>query len=1031
MADDVILGIRFVVDGKEISAEVRSHEEAFKRFGREGADAYDKARRANDQARASAEHFTGQLKRQAETLGLTRSQTLAYDAAQHKLTDAQRRGVAESIRAIDAYDRKQHMLGRVRLAAASAGAALTAMAIGGLKATVAATIDAEQSSLRLEAVLRATGHAAGFSKAKLDEMAETMKSRFGIDDDEMRDAMAKLATFRKVSGESFGEALEVAVNLSRVFKTDLQGAIVQLGKALEDPVGGLDALTRSGVTFEASQERVIKKLIETGRHGEAITAVLTAMKEQGLDKVAESMNRGLFKATNDLKLEWGDMLKALGKSESALSVTHAALELIRRDLEAIKNIAKDDAVGGALGGPVTGTIRGATPPLRARDFGGESELEYRIRELNAQLTSGATKNLAARLKEQDAYVKSLKDEAATLGMTAEQAKLYKAEQLGIAGAQLQVVRTSVTRLAQYRAEEELLRGNAAAMEAQAKRVADNDAAYTSLHTAYADQLGDIRREAELLGVSDRARAQTIELLKIERAEREAIGKLDPESGGYSERVADITRAADIQRRQVRDAVDARETAREVSEQAKKNAEEQKRYNDEIGRSLTDALLRGFEAGKGFGRNFRDSLENTFKTLVLRPVIQFILSPISAAIGAGFGGLGIPGLGNAAGLGGAAAGMGSAYGGGLTGGITAFAAGADSIFQNIGVSTGSQFLADIGNYGMGVPVLGGALMMASGNVAGGAGTMIGGAIGSAFGPVGTVVGSALGGMIGSALGRKKKKPALTGYNVQGTVSAEASDLALYSAWSNGAQRLAAADWDPGRPFGNSVADVYARAGALGERLGLDTSRLGPVSINTSAQDLGDILERVSDELAMQLLPNLKDFARIGESASQTLARVAQAGEQMQGVVRALPGQLGITALEQYRDSLKVSEFLSPLERLGAAQTLLGETYARARGGDLTAVQSFPQLLQSSLAIGRDVYASGPQFAELMVEGNRKLNDLLVQQQGLQADILQDIPITIIEKANDQIAAIKAQTATLNEALIGVREELSRIRAEIMM
>jgi hypothetical protein len=197
--------------------------------------------------------------------------------------------------------------------------------------------------------------------------------------------MSKLLTFRQVTRESFGEAMEVAVNLSKVFKTDLQSAVLQLGKALEDPVTGLTALNRSGVSFNEAQEAVIKKLVETGRHAEAITLILRTMKDQGLDQVAKSMNQGLFKATNDVKLEWGDMLKALGQSESVLSITNAALTQTRWTLEAIKKLAADDGVRGALGGPAVGNIGGAKPPISPRDFGGETEQDYRIRQINAQI----------------------------------------------------------------------------------------------------------------------------------------------------------------------------------------------------------------------------------------------------------------------------------------------------------------------------------------------------------------------------------------------------------------------------------------------------------------------------------------------------------------------------------------------------------------------------------------------------------------------------------------------------------------------
>src|SRR5690606_9438095 len=64
----------------------------------------------------------------------------------------------------------------------------------------------------------------------------------------------------------------------------------------------------------------------------------------------------------------------------------------------------------------------------------------------------------------------------------------------------------------------------------------------------------------------------------------------------------------------------REARRATEEGAKKAEQEWERTAKEIERSLTDSLMRGFERGKGFAENLRDTLRNMFNTLVLRPVI---------------------------------------------------------------------------------------------------------------------------------------------------------------------------------------------------------------------------------------------------------------------------------------------------------------------------------------------------------------------------------------------------------------------------
>jgi len=92
---------------------------------------------------------------------------------------------------------------------------------------------------------------------------------------------------------------------------------------------------------------------------------------------------------------------------------------------------------------------------------------------------------------------------------------------------------------------------------------------------------------------------------------------------------------------------AKETALDLekanAEAAKKAQEDWERAAADINRSLTDALLRGFESGKDFAKNLRDTVVNMFKTLVLRPIISAVVNPVAGAI---TGALGLAGAANA-------------------------------------------------------------------------------------------------------------------------------------------------------------------------------------------------------------------------------------------------------------------------------------------------------------------------------------------------------------------------------------------------
>ena len=107
--------------------------------------------------------------------------------------------------------------------------------------------------------------------------------------------------------------------------------------------------------------------------------------------------------------------------------------------------------------------------------------------------------------------------------------------------------------------------------------------------------------------------------------------------------------------------------------AKEAAEEWKRVSNQIEQSLTDALLRGFESGKGFIANFRDTIVNMFKTLVLRPIISAVVNPVAQGITGALGLSGASSAANAASTASSLAGMGS-FASGFANGLSAWGSG---------------------------------------------------------------------------------------------------------------------------------------------------------------------------------------------------------------------------------------------------------------------------------------------------------------------------------------------------------------------
>ena len=153
-------------------------------------------------------------------------------------------------------------------------------------------------------------------------------------------------------------------------------------------------------------------------------------------------------------------------------------------------------------------------------------------------------------------------------------------------------------------------------------------------------------EAKALAMEDEVRMygmgkEAIEALSIARLQ-ERIDILAG-FGNSAEQIALIEKEIDARKR-LAVATDGKTRLDEGVRAAKAAEAEWKKTADSIENSLTDALLRGFESGKEFGKNLRDTLVNMFKTLVLRPIISAVMSPVSAAIGST---LGLSGAANAA------------------------------------------------------------------------------------------------------------------------------------------------------------------------------------------------------------------------------------------------------------------------------------------------------------------------------------------------------------------------------------------------
>jgi hypothetical protein len=166
---------------------------------------------------------------------------------------------------------------------------------------------------QVEAGLRSTGGQVGYTSQQLQKMASDLQKTTLFGDEQiLKDATAQLLTFTNISGEQFQRTQKAALDLATRLDGDLKGASIQLGKALNDPVANLSALSRSGIQFSEEQKAVIKSLAESGQLAEAQTIILDELNKQygGSAEAAAKADGGITQLAN----AFGDLQEVIGQT---------------------------------------------------------------------------------------------------------------------------------------------------------------------------------------------------------------------------------------------------------------------------------------------------------------------------------------------------------------------------------------------------------------------------------------------------------------------------------------------------------------------------------------------------------------------------------------------------------------------------------------------------------------------------------------------------------------------------------------------
>jgi phage-related minor tail protein len=121
---------------------------------------------------------------------------------------------------------------------------------------------------------------------RLIDYANATARATGVDQNSIKATQAKLLTFKELAqsadkvGGAFDRATKAAIDMAAAGFGDAEANAVQLGKALNDPIKGITALAKSGVTFTAQEKEKIKTLVESNKTLEAQQLILAAIETQ-------------------------------------------------------------------------------------------------------------------------------------------------------------------------------------------------------------------------------------------------------------------------------------------------------------------------------------------------------------------------------------------------------------------------------------------------------------------------------------------------------------------------------------------------------------------------------------------------------------------------------------------------------------------------------------------------------------------------------------------------------------------------------
>jgi hypothetical protein len=158
--------------------------------------------------------------------------------------------------------------------------------VEGVRHLFTAYRESEKVGKQTEAVIKSTGGEAQVTAGHVGMLADKFSHMAAVDDEAVQSGENLLLTFTNIRNEVgrgnniFDQASLTILNMSTALDQDLKSSAIQLGKALNDPIKGITALSRVGVSFTESTKERITTLTEDGKVMAAQKIILKELNKE-------------------------------------------------------------------------------------------------------------------------------------------------------------------------------------------------------------------------------------------------------------------------------------------------------------------------------------------------------------------------------------------------------------------------------------------------------------------------------------------------------------------------------------------------------------------------------------------------------------------------------------------------------------------------------------------------------------------------------------------------------------------------------